>query len=65
MDDKDKSTVAVWVDSTGHNPFLGPDLNYGCDYEGVSIPDLICVKLSDLYLKGQNVSECLFHTDFR
>ena len=37
MDDQDKATMALFVDSSGHNIFLGPDLHFGCDYDVCTI----------------------------
>ena len=30
MDDRNKATMAVFVDSSHYNPYYGPELNYGC-----------------------------------
>ena len=37
MNDEDKATMALFIDTSGQNPFEGPDLNYGCDYNGVRV----------------------------
>ena len=37
MNDEDKATMALFLDTSEQNPFEGPDLNYGCDYNGVRL----------------------------
>ena len=36
MTNSDDSKVVIWVDSSKTNPYYGPDLAYGCDYNGVN-----------------------------
>ena len=36
MTNSDDSKVVIWIDSSETNPYYGPDLAYGCDYNGVS-----------------------------
>ena len=52
MDDKNKATMALFVDSSGHNIFLGPDPHFGCDFD-------VCTIWEDVsFVNNDLASEC-------